>query len=217
MDCSSQNPERRPESSTFVFINRPPERMSGQLSYLKDNKSAGTLRLFFALWPAAPAAQSLHSWALAAHALTGGRVTRAETIHLTLAFLGDVPGEQVAALNECAGKVRGRAFDLRLDEGRWWRHNNIVWAGPKIMPEALRDLAEQLDGVLKAGGFRTEKRAFKAHVSLIRRAIKGDALPEFVPIEWRVNEFVLVRSALSAAGPAYAVVSRLPLSGERSG
>jgi RNA 2',3'-cyclic 3'-phosphodiesterase len=191
--------------------------MSSQSSYLKDNKSAGTVRLFFALWPSEPAAHLLHSWASAAHALTGGRVTRAETIHLTLAFLGDVPGEQVAALNECAGKVRGRAFDLRLDEGRWWRHNTIVWAGPKTMPEALRDLAEQLDRVLKAGGFRTEKRAFKAHISLIRRAVKGDALPEFVPTGWRVNEFVLVRSALSAAGPAYAVVSRFPLGVEPTG
>ena len=158
----------------------------------------------------------MHAWAAQAHAQTGGRITRADTIHLTLAFLGDVPGDRVAALIDCARRVRGRPFDLRLDEGRWWDHNGIVWAGPSDMPEALRDLAAQLDSVLKAGGFRTERRDFKAHISLVRRAVKGEVLPAFEPVEWRADEFVLVRSALAADGPAYATLSRFSLGGEKS-
>ena len=190
-------------------------RRSSQSAYLKSNKGEGKLRLFFALWPPEQVAFALHAWAAEAHAGTGGRITRADTIHLTLAFLGDVPGDRVAALIDCARRVRGRPFDLELDEGRWWEHNGIVWAGPRSMPEPLRDLAAQLDTVLKAGGFKTEKREFKAHISLVRRAQGGEKLPGFEPVEWHANEFVLVRSALSAEGPSYATLSRFSLGGER--
>jgi len=194
---------------------RLPVRRSSQSAYLKSNKSEGKLRLFFALWPPLSAAHTLHAWAAAAHAQTGGRVTREDTIHLTLAFLGDVAGDRVAALIDCARRVRATPFDLRIDEGRWWEHNGIVWAGPKAMPAALRDLAAQLDMVLKEGGFRTEKRDFKAHISLVRRAEKGEDLPPIEPVEWHASEFVLVRSSLSATGPAYATLSRFSLGGER--
>ncbi len=191
--------------------NRVPVRGPGQSSYRKNNIPEGWLRLFFALWPPVEVAHTLHAWASAAHATTGGRVTREGTIHLTLAFLGEVSGERVGALIDCARRVRGTAFDLRIDEGRWWEHNGIVWAGPTGMPDGLRDLAAQLDTALKAGGFRTEKRDFKAHISLVRRAENGQVLPELEPVEWRAGEFVLVRSTLSAAGPAYATLARLPL------
>jgi 2'-5' RNA ligase len=191
--------------------NRVPVRVPGQYSYWKNNNAEGRLRLFFALWPPVEAARTLHAWAAAAHATTGGRVTREGTIHLTLAFLGEVSGERVGALIDCARRVRAAAFDLRIDEGRWWEHNGIVWAGPKAMPEALRDLAAQLDAALKDGGFRTEKRDFKAHISLVRRAENGQVLPELQPVEWGAGEFVLVRSTLSAAGPAYATLARFPL------
>jgi 2'-5' RNA ligase len=196
---------------------RLPVRRSSQSVYLKSNKSEGKLRLFFALWPPEEAANSMHAWAEQAHSTTGGRVTRADTIHLTLAFLGEVSGDRVAALIDCARRVRGRPVELKLDEGRWWEHNGIVWAGPRTMPEPLRDLAAQLDSALKAGGFKTEKRDFKAHISLVRRAEKGQALPQFEAVEWRAEEFVLVRSALSAEGPYYATLSRFSLGGEWPG
>jgi RNA 2',3'-cyclic 3'-phosphodiesterase len=195
---------------------RLPVRRSSQSAYLKSNNPEGKLRLFFALWPPLTAAKALHDWAAQAHLKTGGRLTAADTIHLTLAFLGDVPGDRVGTLIDCARRVRGKPFDLRLDEGRWWAHNNIVWAGPRSLPEPLRDLAAQLDSMLKAGGFRTEKREFKAHISLVRRASGGETLPALEPVEWHAEEFVLVRSSLAAAGPAYVTLSRFSLAAERS-
>ncbi|CAN0482847.1 unnamed protein product, partial [Phaeothamnion confervicola] len=174
-----------------------PERRPGQSAYRNGDNQGGRLRLFFALWPAPGVARALHTWGRAAQAVTGGRLTREETIHLTLAFLGDVPGERVAALIDCARRVKGRAFGLAIDEGRRWEHNRIAWAGPREMPEALADLAAQLDAHLKAGGFRTEKRDFKAHISLVRRTEQGGVLPALPPVAWRADEFVLVRSSLS--------------------
>lgn len=188
-------------------------RLPRQSGYQKGNTSPGRLRLFFALWPTPEAARALHAWGVGAQAVTGGRLTREPTIHLTLAFLGEVQGERVAAAIDCARRVRGRPFELVVDEGRRWEHNRIVWAGPRTMPAALGDLAAQLDAQLAAGGFRTEKREFRAHITLVRRAERDGALPVLAPVAWRAEEFVLVRSSLSAAGPAYVTLSRFPLGG----
>lgn len=53
------------------------------------------MRLFFALWPSPAAAERLASAATDAAARLGGRPTRLETLHLTLAFLGEVADERV--------------------------------------------------------------------------------------------------------------------------
>lgn len=195
---------------------------------MKKNNAEGRIRLFFALWPPVEAASTLHAWAEAAHVKaetaqprSGGRVTRASTLHLTLAFLGDLPSDRVASLIDCARRVHCAPFDLRLDEGRWWEHNRIVWAGPQALSASLRDLAAQLDLRLKEAGYRTEKRDFRAHVTLVRRASfaasGAEALPPFSPVEWRADEFVLVRSVLSPQGPAYSTLARFPLAAKKSG
>lgn len=194
-------------------------RKSSQSASRKSNNREGRLRLFFALWPPEPVAKSLHAWAETVHAKaeaaqarSGGRVTRESTIHLTLAFLGDLPGDRVESLIECGRRVRAAPFELELDEGRWWKHNQIVWAGPARMPEGLGDLAAQLGNRLKEAGFEAEEREFRAHVTLVRRASLGaDSLPPFEPVKWRAAEFVLVSSMLSPQGPAYKTLSRFAL------
>ena len=55
-------------------------------------------RLFFALWPSAELRRRLHALALRYQRLHGGRAMRAETLHLTLLFLGEVPRAQIASL-----------------------------------------------------------------------------------------------------------------------
>ena len=196
-------------------------RLSGQPVSRKSNSRKGRLRLFFALWPPEAVARDLHAWAAAVHvkaeaaqAGSGGRVTRESTIHLTLAFLGDLPGDRVAPLIECGRRVRAAPIDLTLDEARWWKHNQIVWAGPHLLPEALGELVGQLETRLKEAGFEIEAREFKAHVTLVRRAsIAEEHLPPFEPSGWRAEEFVLVSSVLTPQGPGYKVLARFALSG----
>ena len=52
------------------------------------------MRLFFAYWPSAETAQALMDWVRRAHALYGGRMMRSDTLHLTLAFLGQTEPER---------------------------------------------------------------------------------------------------------------------------
>lgn len=55
------------------------------------NRTANTMRLFFALWPSPDAAERLASIAAETAARAGGRPTRQETLHLTMALLAKLP------------------------------------------------------------------------------------------------------------------------------
>jgi len=161
------------------------------------------LRLFFALWPPREAAEALHQWALAAQRVCGGRVARAENIHLTLAFLGEV--------DEKPGiSVQGHRHSLPIEQARYWAHNQIVWVGPEEIPRPLLSVVENLKKELVSKGLKTEKRPFAAHITLIRKA-RGGELPTLPRIDWPVEEVALVQSVLGGQGPRYEVIERFPL------
>ena len=173
------------------------------------------MRLFFALWTPRETAAALHAWASEAQRLTGGRVTRAETIHLTLAFLGEVEEGLVPGLKSLS--VNGRRHELPIEHAGCWTHNSIVWAGPREIPAELKVVVSSLRENLLQQKFKPEKRPFAAHVTLIRKARKAAELPPLPAVGWPVEELVLVRSQLSSAGPRYQVIERFPLSPGPSG
>jgi len=144
------------------------------------------------------------------HRSSGGRVTRAEAIHLTLAFLGEVEEKRLPSLQALA--LKGKRHALLIDAARYWKHNQIVWVGPKETPAALKDAVDVLNSFLKENQFRTEERPFAAHITLIRRARVPKRIPELPRIAWPVDEVVLVRSRLSSKGSGYEVMQRYPLS-----
>jgi RNA 2',3'-cyclic 3'-phosphodiesterase len=158
------------------------------------------MRLFFALWPPRETARALHEWAKGLE----GRATPAEKIHLTLAFLGGVEPAKLAA---AAKKVQAQAFELPVDTAKYWRDNHIVWVGPREMPEGLRVLVERLHFALYRAEFILERRAFAAHVTLVRKARKPASIAPLPKVEWPVREFTLVNSHLSR----YKVLERFAL------
>jgi 2'-5' RNA ligase len=168
------------------------------------------MRIFFAVWPPVETAGALAKWAREAQHKTGGKTTPEEKIHLTLAFLGDVdPARAVRA----AKKVQGTAHSLPIEQARYWRENNIVWAGPRETPPALKTLFDSLSMELFREEFILERRPFAAHITLIRKARGGKSLPPLPALDWPVSEFVLVRSLLSSAGSSYEPLERFPLTG----
>jgi 2'-5' RNA ligase len=167
-------------------------------------------RYFFAVWPPLETAAALEHWAKA----VDGKRTPAAKIHLTLAFLGAVEPERALA---AAGKVSGEAHPLALERARYWRHNKIVWAGPRETPDALRLLVESLHLELFRAEYILERRPFAAHVTLARSAPAPRKLPPLPKVQWPVEEFTLVRSVNSSNGSAYEVIGRFALShGEAS-
>jgi len=167
-------------------------------------------RVFFAVWPDAATAARLDRLGREAHAQCAGRRMRRDTLHMTLAFIGEVSESRIATLRQTAARLREEAFSLQIDRIDCWRHNRIVWAGCRQTPPPLTRLAGQL-----AAAEATETREFAAHVTLLRDA-QCLSLPGFAPIDWPVNEFVLVESGLSDKGAHYDIIDRWPLLPSRS-
>ncbi len=166
------------------------------------------LRLFFALWPDAATRAALSSWSRTIQPLTGGRATRAETLHLTLAFLGATDAARVPVIEAAAAGIRTAPFVCALDEVGFWRANRIVWAGASSIAPALDELVADLRGALAEAAVHFDPKPFVPHITLIRKARLGFTPPRFEPIRWSVREFALVRSALGPTGSDYSVQAR---------
>lgn len=182
-----------------------------EVSFRESHVEPTTARLFFALWPSAVASAGLAEAGERLHGVCGGRRTRAETIHLTLAFLGEVGPERIDDLLALAGEIRAPAFCLNLTRFGWWPHNRIVWAASDETPAELMLLVDALREKLHGEGFRFDTKPFVPHVTLLRKAdCRNKPLPAG-EVEWRADDFVLVRSVPGESGSAYEVVGRWPL------
>lgn len=177
----------------------------------KNQRLHDTARLFFALWPDVVASADLATEGKCLHGLCGGRITRTETMHLTLVFLGEVALDHIDALLRLAGEVQVPAFGVSLTQLGWWSYNGIVWAAPKKAPAELYLLVDSLQEKLRNSGFLFDEKPFVPHVTLLRKAkCKSNDFPD-ANVEWRAEDFVLVKSVQSRNGAAYEVLGRWPL------
>ncbi len=175
--------------------------------------------MFFALWPDPSLAGRLAELAGNCAGQFGGRASRRETLHLTLAFVGNVGLDKLDVLRRAGDNVAASAFCLHLDHLGYWAHNRILWAAcdraEGLAGSGLGSLVRSLQQSLReqeivvAGG----SRHFLPHLTLVRKVV-ADApeLPVFSPLEWPCHRFLLVRSRLSPAGAAYEILAEWPLS-----
>lgn len=176
---------------------------------------AERMRVFFALWPDAATAAALHARGRALRAECGGRLMRRDTVHMTLAFLGDVATARLDVLEEVAGAVRGERFALGLDRVGGWHGHRVLCSGCETVPPPLQALAAELSARLRAAGFELDARAFNPHVTLVRNALRSPGHAEAPPLRWPVASFVLVASERSADGAHYRVLGRWALADGR--
>ena len=175
------------------------------------------------------AAVARHVAAGVARALRDGpggdavRWVRAENLHVTLRFLGDVAPERFADVaHQVGAALRGTSpFAVRLGP---------VYAfpspkRPRVVALALApadpvaELADAVEGGVVAAGFEPEARPFRAHLTLGR--VRGryalpaelDDLAARPEAGFEIHEVVLFASRLSPAGASYTPLERLPLGG----
>ncbi len=179
--------------------------------------SAGkAYRIFFAIWPDNDAQKQLAGLAkqLRLESLCGGRKIKAENIHLTLVFVGKVYPGRFEALRDVADRIKqsgSLAFDLVIDEVRYWKHNHIVYLAPGKVPQELVNLVSALHDAISAAGFSLEQRAYVPHITLMRNAL-CQALPDLAEsVAWRVREWMLVKSEQTSNGSVYTSIGRWSL------
>jgi len=142
-----------------------------------------------------------------------------ENIHLTLAFLGEVPVERVEEIGsalEGVAAVSG-AFSCAVKGVGWFgspRSPRVVWAGIPEDPALMR-LQADVAGALRQLGFTPEDRPFHPHLTMGRVKFSQDAigLTEILR-EKRDTDFgampvervLVMRSELRPQGPVYSVL-----------
>jgi RNA 2',3'-cyclic 3'-phosphodiesterase len=183
-----------------------------------------TRRLFFALWPDdAQRAALAHAVRKAVRAC-GGRPVPAESLHVTLAFLGSVPESRVAELRALAGAVAAHLpppaspLALALARIEYSARAQMLWviAGEAAQPAAVPGV-QALAGALKeataAAGFSPDLKPFRAHVTVARKVARAPAAQPMREVEWRFDGFALIESRTDPAGAVYSMVESYPLFG----
>ena len=167
-------------------------------------------RYFFALWPAVEVRDQIV--AMAEKAVVRGRMHRADDLHMTLVFLGQVAESQRRCIEEIAAGISGSPFRLTIDHTGYWPRPKVLWAGTPDTPEPLSQLVFDLKNGLKNCGFEPEGRPYQPHVTLYRKAHEVETGSIAPVIEWPVSDFVLAVSSSAPAGAArYRIVHRWPL------
>ena len=170
-----------------------------------------THRLFFALWPGEPLRQALAERVAALVAPGTGRAQRPDQLHLTLEFMGSVPADRLLAVREAAAEVRAAPFEFVLDALEYWRRPRVLCLVAREIPPALAGLVQALRTSLAARGFDTERRPYRAHLTLARKVAPPPNLAPTEPVRWPATDFVLVESITERSGSDYRPLAAWPL------
>jgi RNA 2',3'-cyclic 3'-phosphodiesterase len=176
------------------------------------------LRLFFALWPGERRRAALAAAVEPVVERIDGQAVLPGNLHVTLAFLGSVPGRTLAALLEIGRLGSWPRVDLEFERVEFWAKPKVVVALPRSVPATGASVVEHLWGALVPLGFERELRPWQPHLTLARRVRRPP--PEnlsLAPVTGREEEspwrLALVESAARPGGVRYKPLADWSLTG----
>jgi len=156
---------------------------------------------------------------------------KANRIHLTLKFLGNVSAEQISGIQTTLQQIAASALPFRLRPSGCGafpslKQMRVVWVGLYGDDEILGRLQAKVEEAMAALDFKPEDRPFKPHLTLGR--VKGrqhlrllqEALlanQQFQAEAFDVTELVLYKSELRPEGAHYTPLFRAVFGGETAG
>lgn len=169
-----------------------------------------TARLFIALWPEGAVREALRTWRDGCTWPKSASPVRAEQLHVTLHFLGNVPRVRLPDLVRGIG-VRFEPFALKFGHPELW-HGGIAVLAPDAVPQPLLALHGALGEALEQLGLPPEERHYRPHVTLARHA--GPEVTSILgpPISWWIDGYALIESKVGA-GSGYGIVQAYAATG----
>lgn len=162
------------------------------------------MRVFFAVWPSPQTREQL---AAVRDMLESpkARAVREEDLHLTLAFIGDVPNSRLPALQAAADAVERPTCELVLGDFQYF--NSCIALGASRAPAELQAQRRHLLELAEPYALRSSApralQAFHPHVTLLRGVRKLPRLPTAPSIRFVASGFVLAQSDLAPSGARY--------------
>ncbi|GGI90399.1 RNA 2',3'-cyclic phosphodiesterase [Legionella impletisoli] len=166
---------------------------------------------FFALYPDENTAEHLHKQAKKLIHSESYPIIPKSKLHLTLAYLGNVPPDFLQEAMRIAALIKAKRFDLKINVMDAWLRSKVLWLGTDSLPEELTNLVLRLNRQLISAGFRPEKSPFTPHVTIARKWDKPVKPQTIQAILWPVEEFCLIKSSTASNTTHYEKVASWPL------
>ena len=194
------------------------------------------MRLFVALDLAEEIRERIHQFIVQMRPLAPAvRWVSAESLHVTLKFIGELPDAKVNEAESALAQVFGASFPVSFRGSGFFptaKSARVFWVGIEARPELGR-LAADIETALEPLGIAREKRGFNPHLTLAR--IKGGSSAparrhndkpnrDFAQVQEHLakitnpefgmmtaQEFFLYRSQLSSQGSRYSKLVRFSL------
>ncbi len=163
------------------------------------------------------------------------RWVRAESLHVTLKFVGQWPDKRLLELRDSLQSIHAEGLEVAFADYGFFptaKAPRVFWVGIHSGPQ-LASLAAAIDTKLSLLGIAPEEHAFSPHLTLARRAggsgsprkSKGDYRNQsFARLQEKLaamskldfgsmiaREFFLYQSELSPGGSRYTKLSAFPL------
>jgi 2'-5' RNA ligase len=191
-------------------------------------------RMFVAVTPPAEAIEHLDAFLDVRRAAGAFRWAPAEHLHLTLAFLADVPDRKLDELVERLGRAATRrtAFATAVAGGGAFPNAGrakTLWAGLDLDEAGRTELDRLATGCRAAAskaGIEVDGARFRPHLTLARTRYPHDVsnwvrlLDSYAGPRWLVEEVTLVRSHLGEGPrgrPRHVPMDTFPLTPARPG
>lgn len=131
------------------------------------------------------------------------------SLHLTLAFLGEVDEAQAVALGGWVRSLEITPGGWRLDRWGTFQRPGIVWVGGRHPDPSLEALQRRLWDELSSRGIGGGPGRYIPHVTLLRRAhsLETDGLPD-IRLDWSYNQLELIHSITDDRGARYVTLAR---------
>ena len=156
--------------------------------------------------------------------ISGLKWTPVANLHLTLRFIGQVPQNRAASLQQALYRVKAASFRLHVAGLGLFqqRGGSILWAGVEKEP-TLMHLKRLVDEELWASGaLCADEKMYSPHVTLsrlkkpispqLKNLVQENAAAHFGTTD--VSDFVLFRSLLRPSGAIHEPVERYQLYGK---
>ncbi len=152
---------------------------------------------------------------------------RAESIHLTLKFLGNVAPEMIDEMKPVLSQIASRTMPVHIEPAGCGafptiKAPRVIWVGLKGGGGPLSKLQREVESAMIPFGFQPEDRPFRPHLTVGR--VKGKrhllslqqillANRDFTAEPFDVVELVLYKSDLRPDGARYTPQFKAPFAG----